>query len=212
MVRPDGNDTHKLELHGHQAEVDDLYRRPDGVVRLQGRHIHVSQLVVHSATTSTLSNSHDGEETGHTERRKDQLIESHSLHGRYEGARLRHGEGLLEELEPPKLHRCHHEAVRHESRQSLEVEGWRQDLRVGDEFTSSKRVLLVELEGDGIVSWAQVSALLPQSSFSDGCDGLCDGICYASEDGIGHHHGENCISKDHQRLLSRNMYADDSSR
>lgn len=58
--------THKLKLDRHQSEVDDLNGWPDGIVGLKGRHIHVPQLMGNGTSTTTLGNSHDGEEAGNT--------------------------------------------------------------------------------------------------------------------------------------------------
>src|SRR4051812_5395659 len=67
-----------------------------------------------------------------TKRSKNELIKSHPLHCRAERARLGDGEAPLEELEPLELYRGHAEAVRHEPRQPFEVEGRRQNSRVGN--------------------------------------------------------------------------------
>jgi hypothetical protein len=58
--------TYKLKLNRHQTEVDDLNRRPDCVVGLQGRHVHVTELRHDSTSAATLGNSHDGEEARNT--------------------------------------------------------------------------------------------------------------------------------------------------
>lgn len=58
--------THELELNRHQTEVDDLHRRPNCVVGLQGWHVHVTELRHDSTSATALSNGHDAEEAGNT--------------------------------------------------------------------------------------------------------------------------------------------------
>lgn len=153
--------------------------------------------MVDGPAASSLSNGHDGEEARETEGSEDQLVESHPLHGRDEGARLGDGEAPTEEAEPLELERGHAEAVGHESRESLKVEWRREVLRLGDQISVEEGLLavqLVYLEGDRIVLRIRrlTRGQLAEGSLADGGYGLGDGICDASEDGVGHHHCEDC--------------------
>lgn len=186
--------THQLELNWHQAEVDDLDRGPNHKVGLERRHIHVPQLVLHGAPTTTLGNRHDSEESGNTKRRKHQLVHRHPLHRRAKSSRFCDREGLLQELEPLELHRGHAEAVGHEARQSLKVKRRWEDAGVRDKVAIAERVFAVEfldLDSDGVILGVRVEGALSRGSLLDGGYGLCDGICYASQDRIGDHHRED---------------------
>lgn len=185
--------TYQLELNRHQTEVDNLHSRPDNIVGLESRNVHVPKLVGHSATTTTLGNCHGGVENSQTERRKDKLVESNALHGGDESARLGNGEDTLEESEPLELHGGHAETVGHEAGETLKVKGWGKADRVGDQVALVEGVLsieLVDLNGDAVVLLEATG--LADSSFADGGDGLGDCVCDASEDGVGDHHGHDC--------------------
>lgn len=58
--------THNLILNRHDSEVDDLHRRPDHPVGLQRRDVDILELALYGALATTLSDGHEGEETGKT--------------------------------------------------------------------------------------------------------------------------------------------------
>jgi hypothetical protein len=185
--------TYQLELNRHQTEVDHLNSRPHKIVGLESRNVHIPELVGHSTSTTTLSDSHGSVENSQTEWRKDELVESNAFHGGDESARLGNGEDTLEESEPFELHRGHAETVGHEARETLKVKGWGEADRVGDQVAFVERVLsveLVDLNSDAVVLLE--AAWLAESSFADGGDGLGDCVCDASEDGVCDHHGHDC--------------------
>jgi len=127
--------THKLELHRHQPEVDHLHRRPQHEVRLQRGDVHIPQLLLDRPPAPALGHRHGREEDPETERREDELVKDDPLQGLSEGGRLgRDGKALLEKLEPPELERRHAEAVGHEAREALEVEGRREGSRVRNQL------------------------------------------------------------------------------
>jgi len=188
--------SYQLELHGHQAEVDDLDSRPHHVVRLDGGNVHVAHLLVNGPLSTSLGNRHGGEEAGDTEGRENELIKGDTLHGRQEGARLGDGEAVLEELEPAELDRSHAEAVGHEARKALKVEGRRKELGVRDQVPLVEGVLaveLVDLYGKGIVSRVRrlPGRILAHGTLAHRCDCLGDGVGDTTEDGVGHHHGKH---------------------
>lgn len=189
--------THQLELNRHQAKVDNLHSRPQAVVGLERRKIHVPELAGDCATASTLGNGHGGEEDSQTEGRKDELVKRDTLHGGAESARLGDGEDVLEEAEPLELDGGHAEAVGHEAGEALKVKGRRQVLRVGDQVAVVEGVLaveLVDLDGDTVVLLE--AAGLAEGSLADGRDGLGDRVGDATEDGVGDHHGHDCKESD----------------
>lgn len=185
--------TYQLELHGHQAEVDNLHSRPDDEVGLQRGDVHVTQLAHDGTTATTLGDGHDREEAQQTKGRKDELIKGDSLHGGDEGAGLGDGKSGRQELEPAELERRHAETVGHEASQALKVEWGRQAADVGNEVLLVEGVLAVEvvdLDCDTII-------LVNAPGFTDslqakGGNCLCGRIGDATEDGVGHHHGKNC--------------------
>lgn len=192
-------ETHQLELHGHQAEVDNLDRRPQNVVGLERRHIHVPHLVIHAPLSTALGQRHGSEEARETEGRKDELVESHPLQSRQVGARLGDGEASLEEAEPLELQGRHAEAVRHEAGQPLKVERRRQVPRLRDKILFVEGVLpveLVDLVGDGVVTGVRAPAgwVLAEGSLADRRDGLGYRVGDSTQDRIGHHHREHCMA------------------
>jgi hypothetical protein len=64
--RQDEGWAYKLELNGHEAEVNDLDQRPDHKVCLQSWHIHITELVADSSSSTSLCNSHSSEKYGNT--------------------------------------------------------------------------------------------------------------------------------------------------
>lgn len=60
-----------------------------------------------------------------TNRSEDKLIERKPLHDVDRGHSLRERESVVQEPKPPKLDRCHQEAIAHEARQSFEIESGR---------------------------------------------------------------------------------------
>lgn len=185
--------TYQLELNRHQAEVDNLYSRPNNIVGLESWNVHIPKLVRNGATATTLSNSHGRVKHSQTKWRKDELIESNALHGGDESAGLGDGEDSLEEAEPLELHRSHTETVCHEARETLKVERWRKADRVGDQVALVEGVLavkLVDLNSDAVVLLK--TAWLTDSSFANRGDGLGDCVGDTSEDGVSDHHGHYC--------------------
>jgi hypothetical protein len=184
--------TYQLELHRHQTKVDNLNGWPHNEVGLESRNIHIPQLVRDCPSTTTLSDSHGGEEDTDTKRSKDELVECNTLHGRAECAGLGDGEDALEELEPPELHGRHAETVGHETSEALEIEGRGKVLVIGNQVSLEKGILLVKLvDLDGEVVALRDAAGLAHCPLTDGCDGLRDGVGDATEDGIRHHHGHD---------------------
>jgi hypothetical protein len=55
-----------LILNRHDAEVDNLHRRPDQPVGLERRNVDVLKFALHSALPSTLRHGHESEEARKT--------------------------------------------------------------------------------------------------------------------------------------------------
>lgn len=185
-TKMDGKETHKLELDGHQTEVDNLHSRPDGIVGLERWDIHVPELVVDGPLATTLGNGHGSVEAHETEGREDELVQSDPLQGWHESTRLAKRESPFQKAEPLELQGRHHETVGHEPRQSLEVKGRRQDFGLGNQLAVRNRIFDIEFVGQLAISCA-----LFQGALAHGGDRLGDGVSYASQDSVGHHHGED---------------------
>jgi hypothetical protein len=57
-----GKVTYHLKLNRKHTEVEKLYCWPHHEVGLQGRYVHIPQLMSNSASSTSLRNSHDGKE------------------------------------------------------------------------------------------------------------------------------------------------------
>ena len=117
--------THKrnLKLNRHRPEIQDLHRGPDHIIRLQGRQIDVLEFLEDGPLPPALCDGHEGEKDAQADRREDQLVHGHSLHGGDGAAGLGDGEGAGEEAEPLELDGGHEKAVGHEAGEAFEVEG-----------------------------------------------------------------------------------------
>ena len=58
--------TYNLELDGHNAEVEDLHRRPENEVGLESRQEDVSELAAQRSSSTTLGDSHKSEKACQT--------------------------------------------------------------------------------------------------------------------------------------------------
>lgn len=96
-------ETHELELDGHQAEVDDLDGRPDGIVGLECRHVHVPELVVDGPFATALGDGHGCVEAHETKGREKELIKSDPLHGWHESTGLAERKSPFQKAEPLEL-------------------------------------------------------------------------------------------------------------
>ena len=58
--------TYNLELNGHDAEVDQLHRRPNDEVRFERRYVDILELTSDGAPATALADSHECEEASQT--------------------------------------------------------------------------------------------------------------------------------------------------
>lgn len=58
--------THNLELDGHDAEVDQLYRGPNNKVRFERRYVDVLELASDGTPATALADGHECEEAAQT--------------------------------------------------------------------------------------------------------------------------------------------------
>jgi hypothetical protein len=183
--------TYNLELDRYQTEVDDLHRWPDQEVGLERWHVDILELARHSALPTAFGNGHECEEARQTSRCEQELVERNALQRRHHGSRLRNGKCPRQEPEPLVLDRCHQETVRHETCQTLKVEGRRESLRVGDDLAFWPWVPLVQLvyfDGEEVVLVAFAHRTLPY-----GRQGLCYSVCYATKNLYTSANVSNCV-------------------
>lgn len=62
--------TYDLELDGHEAEVDDLYSRPEHVVCLQSWNVNVLHFLDYGPSAPSFGNGHESKETPKTYKRQ----------------------------------------------------------------------------------------------------------------------------------------------
>lgn len=174
--------TYNLVLDRHNAEVDNLNRRPNQPVGLERWHVNVLELALHSALSTSFCHSHECEEASKTSRREQELIKSHALQRRQPCRGLAHRECRRHELEPPVLERRHDETVGHESHCSLEIEWRREALRVGDQVhvvDGVASVELVDFDGEEVV--LVETTLLAHGALPHGGQCLCYCVCDATQ-------------------------------
>lgn len=204
--------THNLELNGHDAEVEHLYRRPDNEVRFECGNIDVLELVLDGALATAFANGHESEEAAetwaivssttrkatftnlqHTDRGKDELIEGHTLQSCKGVARASHtdGESAVEEGEPPQLDGCHDTRICHEPDHPFKIEWGRQQLlcsgRQEVRLAGPRHLVgqLVDLDVEEVILAAVVvrSHRVAAGLFhASCCESLCDCVCDATED------------------------------
>ena len=175
--------THNLKLYRHDPKVQHLHRRPDDEVCLQRGDIHVPELLLHVPPRPALGDRHEGEETGQTDGREQELVERDALQ-----RRRRRGPGgewkrRAQEAEPFVLQRCHDETVGHEAGQALKVKrGW-EALAVGDQVffrPGDFAVQLVNLDCEA-VDFGVGAAGSADGVLAHGCEELGDCVCDATE-------------------------------
>lgn len=114
-----------------------------------------------------------------TERRKNELVKSHTLQRRNSRVLLGERESSGQEAEPLELHRRHEETICHEPGEALEIKGRRRASGMA-QLPNRRGLLLVQvvdLYGHEIV--ASDSPLLRTSL--ERCDELCNGIGHATK-------------------------------
>lgn len=137
--------------------------------------------------------------TGHTERRKDELIERYALQRRKSRVLLGKRESPGQEAEPLELHRGHEETICHEPREALEIKGRRRSPGVS-QLPNSRRLLLIQVmdlyRNEIIASRKPLS----RAEF-ECCNELCNGIGHTTK-----HLFHPCIVNDCSEFATGTMY------
>jgi hypothetical protein len=121
----------------------------------------------------------------HTNRREQELVKCHSAECICSALAFSDRKYPAEEAEPLVLYGCHHEPIRHEPRQSLEVERWRTTLRCGRHIVVFRpghllvQILYLNRE-KALLAIVGMECLVPLS-LSDRCESLCHRIRDSSQ-------------------------------